>query len=280
MLTESSPHGRGDQDPDLQDHLAWLAAGDAAPRTLYERSRLLRRASEHAGTALTDLTAEQLQAWLGTANTPATRSTHYAAVSGFYGWAVTHGRRANNPVHLLRRPRVPRRTPRPLSVQQVRQALAVATPHVHTMILLGWHAGLRCCEIAAMSNDWLIGGQLRVVGKGGHERLIPAHPAILDRARHYPATGPWFLSPRLGGGAVSPQSVSTAISRTMRRAGVSGTAHQLRHSFATAVQRSAHDLRVTQDLLGHRWVTTTQVYVGTAREDLERAVSSVQRLSA
>lgn len=268
-------------DTEVEAHIAWLQSGDCSPRTLYERRRLLQHLSEHADQSVTTLSREQVERWLLTAPSAATRSTYYQAVRAYYRWTVASGRRADDPMALIRRPKVPRRRPRPLSPDQVAAAMRASSPHILTMITLGYYAGLRCCEIADFRGECidLDAEVIRVRGKGGHERDIPAHPAILLRSSFYPRQGWWFPSPLLGGTHVTAQSVSTAVSRTMQRAGVAGTAHCLRHSFGTNVYRANRDIRVAQDLLGHAFITTTQIYAQTSNADLVAAVSNLPQVA-
>jgi len=80
---------------------------------------------------------------------------------------------------------------------------------------------------------------------------------------------------RFGGGAIEPHSVSHQINRYLRRIGVPGSAHALRHTFATRLYRTTRDLVLTQRLLGHSSVATTQIY---ADADMSTAADAVAAL--
>ena len=78
-----------------------------------------------------------------------------------------------------------------------------------------------------------------------------------------------------GNGAREQVAVSTVIGKAMRRAGVPGTAHALRHWYATALVESGADLRTVQTLMRHASLATTERYV---RVDEQRRVDAVERL--
>lgn len=270
MVPSMSAH----EDIDVHDHLLWLASGGCSPRTIYERGRLLAHLIAHAGQPAVELDSSAVTAWLDRAQSPGTRSAYFGSVRSFFRWAVLAKRVLDDPTALMRRPHLPRRLPRPLSAADLARTLAVASPHATTMVLLGFYGGLRACEIAEFQGEWLNPRTrlMRVVGKGRNERSIPVHPLILARAPLYPTEGFWFRSPSLGREHEDPSSVSRLISATMRRAGVQATGHQLRHAFGTNVHRVARDLRVTQELLGHRYPSTTAIYTQVAMVDMEQAV--------
>ena len=115
-------------------------------------------------------------------------------------------------------------------------------------------------------------GTVRLLGKGGKERIVPvgsyareAVSAYLVRGRPALAaagTGPPALFLNARGGRLSRQSAWTVLRATAERAGVHRaiSPHTLRHSFATHLLDGGADVRVVQELLGHASVTTTQVY--------------------
>jgi integrase/recombinase XerD len=144
--------------------------------------------------------------------------------------------------------------------------------------------GLRVSEVAALTGVQLHldEGFVKVLGKGGKERVVPlgrrakaALGAYLAEERPRlagPRPSPWvFLRP--GGKPLSRQSIWKLVKRRARAAGVVGrvTPHTLRHTFATHLLGGGADLRVVQALLGHADIGTTQIYTHVAPERL-RAV--------
>ena len=130
----------------------------------------------------------------------------------------------------------------------------------------------RVAEMAALRWECvdITRAEMTVVrGKGGKDRVVPLASALetallaLGRRR----SGPVLLA-RHGGGYTA-REVSHAIGVHLRRHGVDATAHQLRHTFATAVYRATRDIHATAQLLGHASTATTAVY---ARFDIDGAL--------
>jgi len=134
--------------------------------------------------------------------------------------------------------------------------------------------GARISEALSLDLDDLdtVSRAVRIVGKGGRERVVPigsyalqAIDAYLVRARPLLASkghgiARLFLNSR--GGSLSRQSAWAILRTCAERAGLEGelSPHSLRHSFATHLLDGGADVRVVQELLGHASVTTTQVY--------------------
>ncbi|WP_280516451.1 tyrosine-type recombinase/integrase [Actinomyces succiniciruminis] len=143
-------------------------------------------------------------------------------------------------------------------------------------MLLGAYAGLRIHEIACIRGTDIdtVAGTLHVAGKGGRDDILPAHPVILDQAADYPP-GYWFPSPTEDQ-PVKAKTVGTVISRAFNRAGVRGSAHQLRHYFATSLLRAGADSRVVQTLMRHESLATTGRYLGVDDAQQRAALNLLQ----
>jgi integrase/recombinase XerC len=184
-----------------------------------------------------------------------------------------------NPFRTVSAPRVPKRLPQYLTVTEVEVLLAApdtSTPlglRDRAMIEVLYAAGLRVSELVGMdvADASLSQGQVRVVGKGGKERIgllgrsaVRAVRAYLEGGR--PAllgqrsTNALWLNHR--GGRLTVRGVSLILSKTGERAGIRMRVHPhiLRHSFATHLLDGGADLRVVQELLGHANLATTQIY--------------------
>ncbi|MEM9783710.1 MAG: tyrosine-type recombinase/integrase, partial [Pseudomonadota bacterium] len=116
--------------------------------------------------------------------------------------------------------------------------------------------------------DVPLGPTLRVTGKGGRQRDVPVLPAAGEAVQRYCAAcphrpgreGPLFLGQR--GGAMRRAQVAKVMAEGRRALGLpdSATPHALRHAFATEILAGSGDLRAVQTLLGHRSLSSTQIY--------------------
>jgi site-specific recombinase XerD len=100
---------------------------------------------------------------------------------------------------------------------------------------------------------------------------------LVEAALTMPTKGWWFPSnSRNPGGHVTGKSVSAIIGNAMRRAGISGTPHSLRHWTGTTLLDDGADLRTVQELLRHKSVATTQIYTKVSDD---RRTAAVNRLN-
>jgi integrase/recombinase XerC len=112
------------------------------------------------------------------------------------------------------------------------------------------------------------GAALRILGKGGKERIIPVIPAMAQAVAQYLSLCPHSMDPDTAlfrghrGGALNPRQITRAMEAVRLRLGLpaSATPHALRHSFATHLLSAGGDLRAIQELLGHANLSTTQIY--------------------
>lgn len=183
-----------------------------------------------------------------------------------------------NPAAALRSPKARRELPEPLTRSEVETLLdsvqgtdLLALRNAAILETL-YSAGLRVSELVGLdlSELDLEGGVVRVLGKGGKERLaflghraVQAVTLYLGRrqAEQADARSPAvFLNRR--GGRFSVRGVQRIVERQLAEAGLHGrgTPHTLRHSFATHLLDAGADLRAVQELLGHADVSTTQIY--------------------
>jgi integrase/recombinase XerC/integrase/recombinase XerD len=210
---------------------------------------------------------------------PATVARKLAALRGLYGFLVRTARLGQNPAELVSSPKRSEKLPRVLTGEQMRtllERIPARTPlemRDRAMLELAYSCGLRCEEIVNLDLDALDfeTEQLRVLGKGSKERLLPVgEPAqralrrYLDRARRALAADPreraMFLSK--SGRRLSNSDVTRRLGLWTRQAALAAgvSPHALRHSFATHLLEGGADLRTIQELLGHASISTTQVY--------------------
>ena len=209
----------------------------------------------------------------------ATVARKLAAVRGLFDFLVRSERVGQNPADLVSSPKREQKLPRVLSGEQARELLEripARTPlelRDRAMLELAYSCGLRCEEIVNLERDSydFESEQLRVLGKGSKERLLPVgEPAqralrrYLDKGRHALAGEPretaLFLSK--SGRRLSNSDVSRRLALWVREAALAAgvSPHALRHSFATHLLEGGADLRTIQELLGHASISTTQVY--------------------
>jgi len=210
---------------------------------------------------------------------PATVARKLAAVRGLFDFLVRTERVGQNPADLVSSPKREQKLPRVLTGEQARtllERIPARTPlelRDRAMLELAYSCGLRCEEIVNLDVDSFDfeTEQLRVLGKGSKERLLPAgEPAqralrrYLERGRHALATNPretaLFLSK--SGRRLSNSDVTRRLALWVREAALAAgvSPHALRHSFATHLLEGGADLRTIQELLGHASISTTQVY--------------------
>lgn len=254
----------------------WLRAAGQAEKTIETRKAGVRTLCLHAGTDdPTTITERQLVAWLGGCNAQWTRYTYAATAKVWFRWLVDRGYRDDNPTTGLPRLRTPRGTPRPVTTDALTDVLGVAPRKARAYILLAAYAGLRVHEIAKLQGEDFADEWLYVTGKGGVKAAIPVHPVLEQLRRGFPAQGYWFPSTSELG-HVRPQAVSSTIGRTFRQAGHEMNAHQLRHWFGTWLQRMSKDIRVTQELMRHASLRSTQIYTEVSEQSQIDAVRRLQ----
>lgn len=256
----------------LAGYLAWLAINRPAS-TQYQRSYHLRRYAVRTGLSPRATTHDDLIAYLGSQGWgDSTKHVARSTFRSFYFWAHRVAKIVEeNPADLLPVIRPAQGEPRPASEFIVVDAIHIADERIALMMRLGAQLGLRCCEIAKvhtgdlrrdLSGDW----ELRVVGKGKRKRTLPLPDQL---ARELLEREPGYLFPGQIDGHLSPAYVSKLISRALP-AGV--TAHMLRHRFASIAYSEERDIRNVQMLLGHRNVSTTEVYTAVPKGAMRRAV--------
>lgn len=201
-----------------------------------------------------------------------------SAVKSFTRWIADRSDTDATALLATRAPRHRPKLPRPLTQEGARAVLdEVATDAREdwigardmAVVTLLYGCGLRISEALGLTGaDHPLPEVMRIIGKGGKERLVPVLPAARAAVARYAALCPFEIS-RDGalfrgarGGALSPRLVQLAMEKARARLGLPATAtpHALRHSFATHLLSAGGDLRAIQELLGHASLSTTQAY--------------------
>ncbi|MBW8059560.1 MAG: tyrosine recombinase XerC [Solirubrobacterales bacterium] len=209
----------------------------------------------------------------------ATVARKLAAIRGLFDFLVRTERVGQNPADLVSSPKRERKLPRVLSFEQLRtllEGIPARTPlelRDRAMLELAYACGLRCEEIVNLDLGALDfeTEQLRVLGKGSKERLLPVGEPAQQALRRYTERGRQVLAaerrePALflskGGRRLSSSDVTRRLGLWVREMALAGgvSPHSLRHSFATHLLEGGADLRTIQELLGHSSISTTQIY--------------------
>ena len=230
-------------------------------------------------------------------------SSNLGALRAFYRHARREGWVEGDPWAAVSTPRLPRRLPKVLAVEDVERLLdatdvrpranelgPVLALRDRAIIETAYAAGLRVSELAGLqlADVDLRRGEVRVIGKGNKERmgllgrpaqealseyLAEGRPLLRQRSREADA-GALFLNAR--GGPLGVRGLRLRVDRLVRLTGLPEgvSPHTLRHSFASHLLEGGADLRVVQELLGHASLATTQVYTHVSPGRLRRAYAA------
>lgn len=243
---------------------------------------------------LQSATQHKLQAFLayryesGSKNRSAARLL--SSMRRFYVWLMRERKIEVNPAALIEAPKPEQPLPKTLTEQQVEEL--INAPDMNdslgmrdkAMLEILYATGLRVSELVGLefSQVSVDPGVVRVIGKGGKERLVPLGEEAIDclqayisqaRAdlmqKHLPCNA-LFVTRR--GKGMTRQAFWYLIKRYAAQVGISAdmlSPHTLRHAFATHLLNHGADLRVVQMLLGHSDISTTQIYTHVANQRLQ-----------
>lgn len=232
--------------------------------------------------ALERISVADMRAWMAQARAGGVGARSLArklsAVKSFYRWLAEREGFEPTAVLSTRSPKFQKKLPRPLTEDAARAMIDtvelqsvtgwVAARDVAVVTLL-YGCGLRISEALGLTGaDSPLPDVLRIVGKGGKERIIPVLPAARDAVESYVRLCPYPMTPDeslfrgVRGGALYARSIQGAMAQARMQLGLPATAtpHAMRHSFATHLLAAGGDLRAIQELLGHASLSTTQAY--------------------
>ena len=269
-------------DLDVERYLLSLQAR-RSPRTVDAYRRDLAALHAFSGKAVGDTTTEDLERWLASMRADglaaSTIARRVSAVRAYFRHLVLIGSREENPAASLQLPRRGRTLPRALSPSETERLIDAAngtSPRAlrdRALVELLYGAGLRVSEAVGLEKNGVALEEriVRVLGKGGKERLVPLGRPAAEAVRRYLALGrphldrryrpELFLNAR--GGALTRAGAFLILRKLADRAGLEpGRVHPhlLRHSFATHLLEGGADLRSVQEMLGHADLGTTERY--------------------
>ncbi|RCS95065.1 tyrosine-type recombinase/integrase [Brevibacterium aurantiacum] len=224
------------------------------------------------------LTLEDFHTWLSKDVGPAisTKRSARSTLSVFYEWAETIGKIKKNPARKLSSMRNSVGIPNPCPTDDIQRALDRATRPIDVlMILFGELQGMRAGEISRAHSDdvMLPTKELRILGKGNKQRLVPLHPLMQELLPQFP-TGYFFPSDRNPSGHMLPRSIGRRV-RHLLGFQPGRNAHSLRHKFGVDALELNPDLMGLRDLLGHASVATTQIYTKASSSRLRKLVDDI-----
>jgi integrase/recombinase XerC len=256
-LARSPAHTRSAYLRDVRILEALAGAGDLAALSRAEIARAL--ATLHGRGLSGRSLARMLSAW-----------------RAFYKFLAERDGAQLDPCVGLKAPRSVRRLPAALTPDEAAKLVTIEGSDAlsirdRAMFELAYSSGLRLAELAGLDCDRLdlAAGEVKVLGKGSKERIVPVGRAARDALHAWlalrgelvsSAERAVFVSDR--GSRLSPRAVERRLATLAVRQGLDRHVHphMLRHSFASHVLQSSGDLRAVQELLGHASIASTQVY--------------------
>ncbi len=253
----------------------------------------------YPGTGVEQLQLEHMQSLMALINeldlSAGTQARVLSGVKSFFRYLLLEEVIKKDPTELMDAPKLRRSLPHVLSLAEIDLLLA-AIDHSkpegqrnHAMFETMYSCGLRVSELIGLrlTNLYLDVGFVKVLGKGNKERLVPIGEEAIkhillykDHVRnHLPVVNKnsediLFLNRR--GGALSRVMVFLILKELGQKIGLKQNIHPhtLRHSFATHLVERGADLRAVQEMMGHKSITTTEIYThldrGYLRQTLEK----------
>jgi integrase/recombinase XerD len=260
----------------------------------YERDlvRYLALLGARQLTAIDEVSARDVSEFIRTLDdlglAPSSVARNLTAVRVFHKFLVSEAICQENPTENQRPPKVGRKLPEVLSIEEMNTLLA--QPDVETalgvrdraLLEMMYGVGLRVSEAIDLQPAQLVFeiDVVRVFGKGSKERLVPVGGQAKAWVNRYAAEGrPVLAKPgspqnvflNFRGGRLSRMGVHKILRKYVLAAGIGKTVspHTMRHSFATHLLEGGADLRAVQEMLGHADISTTQIYTHIDREYLK-----------
>lgn len=211
-----------------------------------------------------------------------------SAIRSFFRYFVEKGRLEQNPAKVLHAPKLPKKLPKFLNVDEMKAVLSVdfakrSAPARDLAILeLLYSSGLRVSELSSLNLDSIdyAAGIVRVRGKGNKERLVPVGSVALGAIKHYLKERNALGEPKdaealflnYQGRRFTVRSVQRLVEDVVKKTGLNKNVspHTLRHTFATHMLGAGGDLRSIQEMLGHESLSTTQKYTHVGVDELAR----------
>ena len=154
-----------------------------------------------------------------------------------------------------------------LSSSQCKRLLNYYTDKRNKLIIyLFLTTGIRLSELANIRVEDIDGNKIKVKCKGGVERVVTITEKCSRMIQEYATSDKLFN--------ISRKAIYDVVKKAMKDLKLNGSPHTLRHSFATIMYQETHDIRLVQELLGHKSIVSTQIYTHISNESVKHAVNS------
>lgn len=221
-------------------------------------------------------------------NESASIARKLSCLRSFFKYFVKKGVLEQNPAKVIHSPKIPKKLPKFLNVDEVNAILSARFDEGkfgardRAILELLYSSGLRVSECVHLNLHHVDfeRGLVEVHGKGDKERIVPVGKVALKVLHEYLSERSQFKGSQISealflnknGSRLSARSVQRLVSTLIERIGLnkSVTPHTFRHSFATHMLGSGADLRAIQELLGHESLSTTQKYTHVGVDDLAK----------
>lgn len=262
---------------------------EITPLTARNHNTVLRQfAALYGRRPIANLSRRDVERWLETYGYLAagTRRSRFSMLRCWFDWMVDRGYIKRSPCYGMKAPRKPRSVPRALPYESIQAALAAAPDQRGRLIaVLMVQQGLRAMEVAGLQFGDLDLRErtMRVVGKGGHERVLPiTNETMVELHRYlgqFPANGgPLIRSYQYPTRPLVPLTVGSIMRRMLYDAGVKQrprdgiSGHAFRHTALTDMLRHGAHVRDVQAAAGHGSLSTTETYLPLLVSTLEVAM--------
>ena len=212
-----------------------------------------------------------------------------SSIRTYHNFLSAEGHMKDNPAQLLDTPKIPRKLPNVLTIQEIDKILGIIPENAPmaqrdlAIFEMMYSCGLRVTELCDFKTSDILwdSEMIRVQGKGSKQRFVPIGPIARENLKNYlnherntladknPNVAEVFLS--RNGRKLTRMMIWVLLKKWTESAEIKKevSPHTLRHSFATHLLEGGADLRSVQEMLGHRDITTTQIYTHLDKEHLK-----------
>ncbi|WP_035907709.1 MULTISPECIES: tyrosine-type recombinase/integrase [unclassified Lebetimonas] len=157
--------------------------------------------------------------------------------------------------------KVPKTLPKPISIEKIKEVLKIADMEEYLAIIVIFSLGLRISEAANIKLNDIKGEWIEIKGKGNKTRILPLHPKLKDFINKFLKINPKkeYLFEK-NSVPLGESKLRYIIQKAFKKTGIHVTPHQLRHSFATYLLNKGARINDVSELLGHEFISTTQIY--------------------